>query len=371
VEGRILIMNILPNIWVFGLEPLDNRYTAQWHTNIPQELANKASNQANICSINGVQTSSNTTSGAFLNFSDTNRWKSTQLVEFLNKMDAGLTTPNDVFLFTDAWNPVILQIKYINDLLGYNWKIHGLWHSGAYDPTDILGYKMAKPWPWEFERSVFHACDTNWYATDFHRQMFLRNLGIAQEFHHKSQLSGQPHGSIVEHMKKAAANTASKQGVVWPHRYNDDKQPQIAEDLSAAMQLPWCITQKLDLNKHDYYQQLANSQVIFSCSLHENLGISIMEAVLADVIPVLPNRCSYSEMYADDFLYPSEWTANYENFQEHKQKLVDFIQYRLDHPKKFNRQLAKQKKVLLQRYLSADVMFDSIVQDIANSTQTI
>jgi hypothetical protein len=89
------------------------------------------------------------------------------------------------------------------------------------------------------------------------------------------------------------------------------------------------------------------------------------------VIPVLPDRCSYSEMYVSDFLYPSEWTVSYESYVEHKQKLMDFIQYRLDHPKKFSRQLAKQKKVLLQKYLSADVMFDGIVADIAKNTSLI
>ena len=365
-------MTEIANCWIFALEKLDSRYSQQWYENIPQQLQNKAGNQARIIQLAGEQKAAQTSSGAFLNFSDTNRWKSTQLVEFLNRFDAGETTANDVFLFTDGWNPVILQIKYMNDLMGYNWKIHSIFHAGAYDPTDILGYKMAKPWPWEFERSVFHACDTNWYATDFHRQMFLRNLNIPESYHHKAQLSGQPHNMIVDHMKTVMSKSEKhKQCVVWPHRYNDDKQPQIAEDLSSSMQQPWCITQKLDLSKDDYYKQLVNSQVIFSCSLHENLGISIMEAVLADVIPILPDRCSYTEMYASDFLYPSVWTQDWSSYQQHKKQLLEFIQTRLDHPKKFSRQLAKQKKVLLQKYLTANPMFDSIMQDIANSTQTI
>jgi hypothetical protein len=360
----------LPNVFVWPIEPLDSRYSEQWYKEIPLRLQEMVGNKATVIQLDGVQNTTSTSSGAFLNFSDTNRWKSTQLVEFLNKHDAGETTPNDVHLFTDAWNPVILQVKYMNDLMGYNWNLQAIWHAGSYDPTDILGYKMSKPWPWLAEQALFHACDENWYATDFHKQMFLKNLGISSEYHSKAKTSGQPHNLVVEHMHNIMQESRErKQGVIWPHRYNPDKQPEIAEDLSNSMKHPWCITQKMNLDKGSYYKKLAESQVIFSCSLHENLGISVMEAVLADVIPVLPNRCSYSEMYHPDFLYPSQWTQSWDNYQTHKQQLLEFIQHRLNHPKKFSRQLEKQKKVLLQRYLSADVMFENIINAVARSTQ--
>lgn len=363
----------MTNIIVWPLEPLDNRYTQQWYECIPQALETKlkaSGSTARVIQIDGVQTDATTTSGAFLNFSDTNRWKSTQLVAFLNMLDRGEITPTDVMLFTDAWNPVILQVKYIRDLMGYNWKIHGLWHAGAYDPTDILGYKMEKPWPWHTERALYYACDHNWYATDFHRKMFLNNLNIARDDHHKAQLSGQPHDLIVAAMSNLYNKNTSKQGVVWPHRYNADKQPEIAEDLNSSMNTSWCITQKLNLSKAEYYQKLSEHQVIFSCSLHENLGISIMEAVLLDVIPVLPDRCSYREMYAPDFLYPSAWTESWESYQANKTQLQQFIQHRLDYPKKYSRQLAKQKKVLRERYLTADVMMDQMISDLAINSNT-
>lgn len=363
----------MTNLIVFALEPLDNRYTQQWHACVPVALEKKvkaAQLDVKVIQVDGVQSTATTTSGAFLNFSDTNRWKSTQLVEFLNMLDAGDITTNDVMLFTDAWNPVILQVKYIRDLMDYNWKIHGLWHAGAYDPTDILGYKMEKPWPSHTERALYYACDTNWYATDFHRQMFLHNLDIPKTDHGRAQLSGQPHDLIVDAMSKINLKAVTKTGVIWPHRYNADKQPEIAEAMSAQFTTPWCITQKLTLNKAEYYQKLAESQVMFSCSLHENLGISIMEGVMLDVIPVLPDRCSYTEMYMTDFLYPSAWTASWEAFKTHEQDLLAFIRHRVEQPKKYSRQMAKQKKILKERYLTADRMFDQMVDHVALTQKT-
>ena len=355
------------NIWILGLEKLPSRYTEQWYSAIPDALNKKvsqASLDVNVIQIDGTQKANDTTSGAFLNFSDTNTWKSSQVIKFIEYHDRGLTNPHDVILVTDAWNPVILQIKYMNDLLGYNWKIHGLWHSGAYDPTDILGYKMDKPWPWHTERAMYYACDQNWFATDFHRKMFLRNLQIPAEDHHRAQLSGQPHDLIVDALDKIHTKNITKQGVIWPHRYNADKQPEIAEDLAASMASPWCITQKLNLDKAAYYQTMAQQQVMFSCSLHENLGIGIMEGVMLDVIPVLPDRCSYSEMYMPDFLYPSAWTESEAAYQTHKTELMSFIQHRLDYPKKYSRQLAKQKKILKEKYLTANLMFDKMIEHV-------
>jgi hypothetical protein len=363
----------MTNIIVWPIEPLPQRYSLQWYEGIPAVLEKKVKAtglDVKVIQIDGVQNTPATTSGAFLNFSDTNRWKSTQLVAFLNMLDAGEITPDDVMLFTDAWNPVILQIKYLNDLMGYSWKIHGIFHAGAYDPTDILGYKMEKPWPHHTERAIYYACDHNWYATDFHRKMFLKNLNIPTADHHRAKLSGQPHDLILHAMNQMYVKNMPKQGVIWPHRYNADKQPEIAEDLSISMSSPWCITQKLNLSKLDYYKKLSEHQVMFSCSLHENLGISIMEGVLLDVIPVLPDRCSYSEMYMKDFLYPSAWTETPQAYASHKPELMAFIQHRLDHPKKYSRQLAKQKKLLKERYLTADRMFDQMISDVALNTKT-
>jgi hypothetical protein len=124
-----------PNIWIFSLEPLDSRYTAQWHTNIPEILAKAAGANFNVRQIDGTQRTAKVTNGAFLNFSDTNYWKSTQLCNFVELLDAGETTVNDRILFTDSWNPCITQIAYMRDLLDQKWQLHGIWHAGAYDPT--------------------------------------------------------------------------------------------------------------------------------------------------------------------------------------------------------------------------------------------
>jgi len=349
----------MPNIWIFPLERLDSRYTDQWYENIPKMLVAKAGDKFNIRQIDGVQRESSTTSGAFLNFSDTNYWKSSQLCNFIDVFNRGETTPKDKFLFTDVWNPTILQVKYINDLLGFDWELHSIAHAGAYDPTDILGLKMQKPWPWHAERAFFHACDYTYFATYFHREMFLNNLNIPDEFSHKAVRSGQPHDLIVPVVEQYLG-AAKAPSIVWPHRYNDDKQPDIAEAIS--MHFPVVFTQKKNLSKPEYYRTLSQNQILFSCSLHENLGISVMEAVLMNTIPLLPDRCSYAEMYDPVFLYPSEYTESFEMFEKHRIDLYKKIEHMLTHPEFYAEHLKRQQQRLKDEYLTADIMINYLVE---------
>ena len=357
-----------PNIWIFALEPLDSRYTMQWHQNIPEVLAQAAGDKFTVIQLDGVQRTTQVTAGAFLNFSDTNFWKSTQLCNFITQMDAGNVTTNDKILFTDAWNPCITQIAYMRDLMGQDWELHAIWHAGAYDPTDILGYKMQKPWPWQAESSWFHSCDYNYFATDFHKDMFLRNLKIDIDEQYRAVRSGQPHGMIVDAMTQYAHVQKDPDNLVmWPHRYNADKQPDIAEDLAEVFDLcqvsRMVITQKLNLSKDEYYQMLSRSKIIFSCALHENLGISIMEGVLAGVIPVLPDRCSYAEMYLPEFKYPSAWTESVAAYELHRADVAEFISERIHNREKYLHALDKQRKILIEQYLNAGVMIDNIVKE--------
>jgi len=343
-------------IYIVCLEPIDSRYTKQWYDNIPKLIEQRDTNKnVEIVTVAGDDIPATTTTGAFLDFAATNYYKSTQAAKISSLFMNGKVKAGDKFLVTDSWNFVITPIKYMSDLLDIPVEIHGIWHAGAYDPSDILGMKMSKHWPAETERSWFYACDYNYYATDFHKNMFLKNLNIPVEHHHKAITSGQPHELIVQDLEPGYTVPKQRQ-IIWPHRYNADKQPEIAESIADIY--PVVITQKMNLSKAEYYKVLSESSVIFSCSLHENLGISIMEAVLSGVIPILPDRCSYTEMYSAEFLYPSEWTSSYDNFIKYKNELYNFIDDRLNNPEKYAQALLAQRDRLKAVYMSSDVMME-------------
>lgn len=349
----------MKNIFVFGLEPLESRYTAQWYEHIPELIRRRAGPDWLVANVPGEQRSTQVTPGAFLNFSDTNRWKSTQLVKFLTVFDEGLVTPDDIFLFTDFWNPVITQLRYMSDLLDQRWQFHGIAHAGAYDPTDILGYKMERPWPEHQERSWYYQYHKIYFATQSHRTMFLDNLEIPQADRGRAVLAGQPYEMLAPSLEHWVDNTDRQQQIIWPHRYNSDKQPEIVEALSTRFGVT--ITQKLRLSKQDYYAELGKHRVVFSCALHENLGISVSEGTLAGCIPVVPDRCSYGEMYLPCFKYPSYWTESFEQFQKHRPELESFISERLDNHTAYTVPLAEQRQILKSQFLNCDAMINTML----------
>ena len=328
-----------PTIWIFSIEPLDTRYTAQWHKYLPAMFEKELDNKYNIVQVDGTQKNTIPTPGAFLNFSDTNYWKSSQLCNFLEHHNRGETSTDDHILFTDAWNPTVIQLKYMKDLLGYNWKLHGLFHAGSWDGQDFLGRLIGDaPWVRHAEKSFFHAIDYNYFATEFHIELFDKNLLSLGECGERYNTSLTKFGKIfrtgwpMEYMEQTLApykGMKKRDLILFPHRLAPEKQLDIFKDLQQQLpQYEFVVCQEQQLTKNEYHNLLGEAKIVFSANLQETLGISTCsEGPLVDAIPLVPNRLSYSEIFKNhsNFLYPSEWTKDFVHYEKNKSKLIEKI----------------------------------------------
>lgn len=326
------------NLWIFAIEPIETRYTGQWLSHLPQLLAQELTD-FNVCTVEGVQRTSEPTPGAFLNFSDTNYWKSAQLCRFLDLLNSGKTTADDHFIFPDAWNPVVLQLKYIADLHGYNWKFHGLFHAGSWDQADFLGRAAGgKAWVRDTERAMFHAFDHNYFATEFHIDIFQKYIfDTDKNGLHLEQRSPEYYrdtrkivktGWPMEYMRQTLSDytTEKEDIIIFPHRLSVEKQPEIFRDLAESLpEYQFVVCQEQSLSKDQYHKLLARSKLLWSASLQETLGISPYEGALLGVYPLMPRRLSYTEMYPSKYLYPSEWTENYSTYLQNKEQIVSMV----------------------------------------------
>lgn len=311
-------------IWIVPLEPIEQRYTKQWYTEVPNILVNNIKNY-NVEQIEIPPIPDKTTTGAFLDFAYTNVYKSMQLTKISEMFANGTVKPGDKFLFTDTWNTSILSVKYMSELLGIPVEIHGIWHAGAYDPTDILGMKMSTNWAHNTERALYYACDYNYFATNFHKLMFLGNLAIPEDRRNKAYTAGQPYSYLASSITQSDKTDL----VVFTHRLNGDKQPhifrKIAADLKHKYDIDSILTQEHNLSKSEYYELLGRAKVSFSCSLHENLGLGMIESLYAGAIPITPNRACYREVYGKENVYPSKWTSNSDTYEYYREQMVDYI----------------------------------------------
>lgn len=352
----------MTRIWIVALEPIDQRYTKQWFEDIPNMIAADIKDNNldwKVATIVGKDVPDQTTDGAFLDFGATNYYKGTQVASISSLFSNGEIKKGDKFLVTDAWNFNITAIKYMSELFDIKVEIHGIWHAGAYDPTDILGMKMSNEWSAAQEQAWFYACDYNYFGTEFHRDMFLNNLNIPKQYHNKAIRSGQPYNHVAQLCFNEFDNTTRPDNIVFTHRLNEDKQPDIFRNLIEVLpnNYTYVITQELSLSKNTYYKVLSESKIAFSCSLHENLGIGQMESVLHGCIPLVPDRASYSEIYLDIFKYPSEWTKDYDHYLKHKDDLLIKISELMNNYDKIHdNELKEQGTIIVDNYMSSTIM---------------
>jgi hypothetical protein len=313
-------------VFLIDLEAVSTRYTGQWKTHVP-ELLRKAGHNVQV--ISGPQDiPSATTPGAFLNFGGTNIYKANQVEQMGRLFCAGSVSPGDHFIFTDAWHPGIINLKYMSELLKIPVTTHGLWHAGSYDPQDFLGRLIGDaPWVRHAEKSYFFSYDHNYFATDFHIKMFAKNLFDVEDNGTNPYVtqSGWP----MEYMEAELApykNLKKRDLILFPHRLAPEKQVDIFKDLATRLpQYEFVVCQEQQLTKHEYHTLLGEAKIVFSANLQETLGISCYEGALLNAIPLVPDRLSYTEMYHNHFKYPSIWTESYDLYDTYRPDLCKVI----------------------------------------------
>ena len=361
-------------IFLVDLESVETRYTGQWKAHVPS-LLRKTGHEVHIIS-GPSDIPSATTPGAFLNFGGTNIYKASQVEQLGRLFCAGSVKAGDHFVFTDAWHPGIINLKYMSELLGIPVVTHGLWHAGSYDPQDFLGRLVGKKkWVRHAEKSFFHAFDHNYFATEFHVKLFFDELledGYPSEnpWYEEDWAERYDGGKIVktgwpmEYMDSTLnlyKGMKKRDLILFPHRIAPEKQIEIFRDLKEQLpQYEFVVCQDQELTKNEYHNLLGESKIVFSASLQETLGIGCYEGAIVDAVPMVPDRLSYSEMYYEGFKYPSEWTQDWNSYLAHRQELCHHIIVTMTHYEKRLPQLRKQTHDLTEQFFSANKLLENL-----------
>jgi len=350
-------------IYVVDIEAVDTRYTKQWKEHLPKQLR-RATND-DVVVISGGEVPQATTPGAFLNFAGTNNYKSQQMLEISRMFANGEIKDNDYFLYTDAWNPTVIQLRYMAELLGINISIGGLWHAGSYDPQDFLGRLIGdKPWVRHAEMSMYECYDDNFFASDFHIDMFT---DVFDEDYALDYNSIKRVGWPMEYLKGSLDSYKGMEKrdlILFPHRVAPEKQVDIFRDLKERLpQYEFVVCQEQQLSKNEYHNLLGEAKLVFSANLQETLGISWYEGALVDAIPMVPDRLSYSEMALPEFKYPSAWTEDYDAYLHNKDKVIAQIVNYMENYEDLLVSLDKQRTKLNKDFFSGTALYKAIADE--------
>ena len=354
-------------IYLIDLEYVETRYTSQWKTEFPQSIADKTGQDITV--IEGPVIESDVSSGSFLDFATTNIYKSEQTKKISQFFAEGKIQDGDHFVFADAWHPGILNLKYMIDLLGYNVTTHGLWHAGSYDVNDFLGRKIgAVPWVRYAELAMFDAYSKNYFASQFHIGMFASVMApdpTQQEYlQSKMVRTGWPMEYLGPTIDRDTIGVEKQDLILFPHRNAPEKQLEIFKDLEVELpEYDFVNCAEFKLKKEDYHRLLGQAKMVFSANLQETLGISCYEIMRTGGLPFVPNRLSYMEMYDDVFKYPSDWTENWEQYQNNRYGLKQRIKYLMENYNlpEIQGALNNNREKLEKHYFSAGNLYQELI----------
>ena len=194
--------------------------------------------------------------------------------------------------------------------------------------------------------------DQIWFNSNFHKESlvealpeFLKDVPDMSHFHRFEQVIDKMHVVPVGVELSEITPSDSVENpplVLWNHRWEYDKNPEAfiasliklneegvrfnfavtgensPEDFEAIKsqfgKLSEFIVSSGYLPRSEYISLISKTDVVVSSSMHEFFGISIVEALSAGAIPVLPKRLSYPEIVPEqwhDFVfYPNEGMAD-------------------------------------------------------------
>ncbi len=137
--------------------------------------------------------------------------------------------------------------------------------------------------------------------------------------------------SPVEIFKTEQAQAKNPQLILWNHRWEYDKAPDIFVDAleqlektgiefqlallgdradktpASLLKIEKMFHHRIIANgkvsKQEYNKILSLASIVVSTAIHEFQGLSILEAVTAGAIPIVPNDLCYKEQYADIYRY--------------------------------------------------------------------
>ena len=356
----------MSKIFLVDLEAVETRYTGEWKNHLPKLLRHRGHDVHVIEGPKDIPKA--TTPGAFLNFGGTNIYKANQVEQIGRLFCDNEVNVGDHFIFTDAWHPGIINLKYMSELLKVPVKIHALWHAGSYDPHDFLGRLIGDtPWVRHSEKAMYYAIDHNYFATEFHIEMFFQNLLgyedadiVRQYAPNKVIRSGWP----MEYMEDTLVqykNMPKENLILFPHRIAPEKQVEIFRDIKEQLpEYEFVVCQEQQLTKNEYHNLLGRAKLVFSANLQETLGISWFEGALVGAIPMVPDRLSYTEMGLPEFKYNSEWTESFGSYRKHKDLVVDKIVDYMENYEKFLPSLNKQVDALKSEFFGCENLLKNL-----------
>jgi len=314
-------------IWV-PLEPLEERYTADWARFFPQVFNSLG---VDFVQVDGTPLTTKIESGEFLDIHSRPYFAQSQIQTLIKAIKVGEITDEDTIFFADLWHPGIESLFYIRSLSNAKFKICGVMHAGSYDPWDFLAQAGCRPWASHFEQMIGNSADAIFVGSEWSKVLFSKTFWDRQNGN--IHVTGLP--LDLEEIRRWKSPLGKLPWVVFPHRLAPEKgvvdminimsnvfnrasahyiklvitsgsipkirDPELARRFSEFYSTYRDrILLKYGLSKPEYYDILSQSTVVLSTARQETFGYGVLEACALGCTPVVPKRLAYVDTLSGD-----------------------------------------------------------------------
>jgi hypothetical protein len=296
-----------------------------------------------------------------LTFKDIVEQQTSQTNRFVELFYNKKINKGDHFIFMDAWNPAIIQLRYLSTVYRTPIWIHGFWQMGSFNKTSYLSFSKSLTWQRNIERGMVASISHNYYDSDLHfnqiRSLFktlgARNLLLGTN---RIQRCGPPMEHVRDYAKQFAG-TKKRDMILFADKGTVDKQMVIFRELQRSLpQYEWvCIEDKMP-NETQYHGLLASAKYVLITDLIDSSSTTAFEAMMHGAIPLAPDRLNFKEIVPEQWRYPSEWTLSYINYTEHYTTIMEYIKDRMENYNKYKVGLEEWTSHLDKNYYNVEAM---------------
>ena len=324
----------MTKVFYAGLEPISSRYTLQlteWNRRAFERR------QVPLIPVAGDMIESvagKIVSGTVLDAHGRTHFSLTQVAKLVQMMQEGKVTNHDVIFFEDMFTPGIESLAYIMDQtpVRYRPRVFVRCLAQTIDPDDFVSREGMFRWMRHFELMLDNFVAGILVASE----EMVAHLRIAG-FKAPIYVTGLPFGKqevLDRHAKPLLPLSERKKRVCFAARWDSEKQPQFYLDVAREVyklmpDVEFCVLSGRDplpsnrqefialanaaveaddinfklytgLKKNEYYDLLADSQLLFNCALQDWVSNTVSEADTLGTMTLYPAYRSFPEVFAND-----------------------------------------------------------------------